>query len=143
EVHHWLDNSDAALDKATQAVQKIRELTLEASNDSNDVSERKRIKKEVKQLKEQLVDIDNTKVNGKYIINGADTEQKPIEKTVNEDGEEKLTFHHNTNPVEIEVADGIKLKANVDTGEIFGQDLFDDIGELISSLETNDSSKME
>src|SRR5699024_10286194 len=63
EVHNWMDNTDAALDKATQALQKLRELAVQASNDTYDDDERKNIKKEAQQLKDHLIDIANTKVN--------------------------------------------------------------------------------
>lgn len=67
EVHNWMDNSDAALDKATQAMQRLRELAVKASNGTNDTEELTSIKEEVTQLKEHLKDIAETEVNGKYI----------------------------------------------------------------------------
>src|SRR5699024_11777761 len=48
--------------KATQALQKLRELAVQASNDTYDDDERKNIKKEAQQLKDHLIDIANTKV---------------------------------------------------------------------------------
>src|SRR5690625_1026864 len=49
EIHNWMDNSDAALDKATQAMQRIRELAIRASNDHYDDEERESIRQEVDQ----------------------------------------------------------------------------------------------
>ena len=79
EVHNWMDNSDSALDKATQAMQRIRELTVEASNDTYESGQRGNIAKEIRQMKDHLASIANTKVNDKYIFNGANTTEAPVD----------------------------------------------------------------
>lgn len=151
EVHNWMDNSDAALDKTTQALQKLRELAVQASNDTYDDGQRENIMEEAEQLKEHLIDIANTNVNGKYIFNGTDTDTKPI--TVNADGEvENIS---STEPVMIEVADGTKLQANVDPLSVFAGDpntddsngnptnLFGEIDSFINALDSNDRVAIE
>ncbi|TRM10234.1 flagellar hook-associated protein FlgL [Lentibacillus cibarius] len=139
EVHSWMDNSDAALDKATKALQRMRELAVQASNDTYDEGERQNVKEEVEQLKEHLVDIANTNVNGKYIFNGTDTDTEPV--TTNGEGE--ITYAENAAPIKIEVANGTKLQANVDSTRIFGKDLFDeDIESFLTALETNDQERI-
>lgn len=133
EVHTWMDNSDASLDKATQALQKLRELATEASNDTYDENERKDMKKEAEQLKEELIDIGNTKINDKYIFNGSDTNSgtKPIDK----DGERNI---ENNEDVTIEVAKGTKLQANVKPDEVFNEDLFKHVDTFIARLGDED-----
>src|SRR5690625_5197385 len=56
EVHNWMDSSDASLDKATQALQKLRELAIQASNGTYASEERNNMMEEAKQLKEHLID---------------------------------------------------------------------------------------
>ncbi|WP_077624762.1 flagellar hook-associated protein FlgL [Sediminibacillus massiliensis] len=127
EVHNWMDNSDSALDKATQALQRLRELAVQASNDTYEEGQRENIAKEVDQLREHLIDIGNTKVNNKYIFNGTKTDIPPISEggVVNGDlGDE----------VVIEVSKGTNLKANIDAGAVFGNDLFDDIAAFSTAL---------
>ncbi|MEC5422859.1 flagellar hook-associated protein FlgL [Virgibacillus sp. C22-A2] len=126
EVHNWMDNSDASLDKATQTMQKLRELAVQASNDTYGEEERKNIMKEVEQLKEHLKDIANTNVNGKYIFNGTNTSNPPID----EDG----IININSDSVVIEVSNGTKLQANVDASTVFNSDLFDKIDDFIEHL---------
>ncbi|WP_106496667.1 flagellar hook-associated protein FlgL [Lentibacillus sp. Marseille-P4043] len=143
EVHTWMDNSDAALDKATKALQRMRELGVKASNDTYDEKQRENIKEEVEQLKEHLIDIANTNVNGKYIFNGTNTNTAPFD----EDGE--IIGGQNTDPVMIEVAKGTKLQANVDVGSVFAGDsntagdIFDDIDTFINALEDDDQAAIE
>ncbi|WP_337970010.1 flagellar hook-associated protein FlgL [Virgibacillus salexigens] len=134
EVHNWMDNSDAALDKATQTMQKLRELAVQASNGTYDEEERENIKKEAEQLKEHLIDIANTQVNGKYIFNGTNTTEPPYA-----DG----NFTANLDKVSIEVAAGTKLQANVNGEDVFGNDLFANIDTFINQLGEGDQAGIE
>src|SRR5699024_280550 len=137
EVHNWMDNSDASLDKATQALQKLRELAIQASNDTYDAEERKNMMEEAEQLREHLIDIGNTKVNGNYIFNGVNTNEKPIE--FDEDGNLK---ERNTEKVMIEVARGTELQANVNPENVFNQDMFDKIDDFIKGLRDDNSESI-
>lgn len=78
EGFNWLDNADAALDETGQVLQRIRELTVQASNDSYDPTARKNISAEISRLQEHLVALANTRVGDNYIFNGTDTASKPI-----------------------------------------------------------------
>lgn len=133
EVHNWMDNSDDALDQATKALQRLRELAVQASNDTYDTGERHNIMEEVEQLKTHLIDIGNTKVNGKYIFNGTKTDVKPI------DG----GYPTDTTDVHIEVSNGIKIKVNVNADEVFGAEAFGNVDSFITALESGDQGEIE
>lgn len=133
EVHNWMDNSDAALDKATQALQRMRELVIQANNDHYGPDERESIKQEVKQLRDHLVDIANTNVNDKYIFNGTDTARAPVDF----DGED-IVVDHNTEPFYIAVSSQTLVQANVKPDQVFTQEMFDDIRELMNRLENEE-----
>lgn len=137
EVHNWMDNSDAALDKATKALQRLRELAVQASNGTYEEGQRENIAEEVGQLKEHLIDIANTKVNDKYIFNGTSTGTEPV----GEDG--NVTWEENPNPVMIEVANGTKLKVNIDPNEVFDNDFFGNIEKFADALRTNSADDIE
>ncbi len=78
EVFNWMESTDEALDKSTQALQRVRELTTQAANDSYEEGQRSNIAKEVSQLFEHLVSMANTKSNNKYIFNGSNTTRVPV-----------------------------------------------------------------
>ncbi|GAE26512.1 flagellar hook-associated protein FlgL [Halalkalibacter wakoensis JCM 9140] len=78
EVYNWMEAADAALDQGTQALMRIRELATQAANDSYNPQERANIAKEIKQLREHLESIANTKSSNKYIFNGSDTTNPPV-----------------------------------------------------------------
>lgn len=132
EVNNWMDNSDASLDKATQAMQRLRELAIQASNAPYGDDELQSIKEEVAQLKDHMIDIANTNVNGKYIFNGTNTSEKPV--TFDDEG--NIVTAENTKPVVIEVSKGTRLQANIDPEKVFTSELFADIDTFIERLET-------
>lgn len=138
EVHNWMENSDSALDKATKALQRMRELAVQASNGTYEDGQRDNIAAEVKQLKSHLEDIANTNVNGKHIFNGTNTTEAPIQGG---------TPVFNSEDVFIEVSKGTKLAVNVKGDEVFGpdatgEDMFQKIQGFIDNLENNDEANL-
>ncbi|WP_342743618.1 flagellar hook-associated protein FlgL [Halobacillus massiliensis] len=128
EVHDWMENSDAALDEGTQALHRIRELAVQASNGTYNTGERENIAKEVRQLKAHLGDVANTQVNNKYIFNGTNTTEKPVKM-------DDFSVNASDSPVEIEVSTGSKIQANVTPSLVFNQGLFTDIEKFAANLE--------
>ena len=135
EVHNWMDSSDSSLDKATQAMQRVRELTVQASNGTYDTEQKANIAKEVRQLKEHMADIANTKVNDKYIFNGANTTEEPVDA-------ESFTINSSMSKVEIGVSEGVRIQANVNPQPVFDQGLFNDLEAFAADLETG-SNKLD
>ncbi|OLO38091.1 flagellar hook protein [Alkalihalophilus pseudofirmus] len=79
EVYNWMDTADSTLDKTTQALHRIRELIVQASNDTYEDTQRTNIGKEVTQIREHIASMANTKSNNKYIFNGTDTLTSPVD----------------------------------------------------------------
>jgi flagellar hook-associated protein 3 FlgL len=141
EAYNWIENSDAALDKATQALQRIRELVVQASNDTYEVSQRAAISEEIKQLTEHLASIANTKVGDKYIFNGTDTLKQPVDLS-----QTPPVVSKNTDEIKIELSKGIYIPVNVNPTKVFNYDntakgngLFSDLEFLNNDL--NDATK--
>ncbi|MFG6495427.1 flagellar hook-associated protein FlgL [Fictibacillus sp. UD] len=146
EAYNWMENSDAALDKATSAMQRIRELTVQASNGTYEGSQLEMIGREIDQLKEHLVSIANTQVAGKYIFNGNDTTNKPVD--FNRPAG-KLPVSDNKNSVKLELSQGIEIAVNINPVNVFSHEagspeggLFGDINELMKSLEGNSNESI-
>lgn len=101
EVYNWMDTADSTLDSVTQSLHRIRELTVQASNDTYEETQRANMAKEISQLREHLVALGNTKANNKYIFNGTNTTTAPIDTTKMDlsVGDENLHIELNsTNP---------------------------------------------
>ena len=75
----WLSVSDASLNTGNDVIQGIRQLGMQASNDTYGAMERKGIQVEMRQLLEQLVTISNTNYNGRYIFSGNQTQVPPYD----------------------------------------------------------------
>ena len=82
EGFSWLDNADSALNETGEALQRIRELTVQASNDSYESSERGNIADEIQSLQEHLVSLADTKVGDTYIFSGTATDKTPINENL-------------------------------------------------------------
>jgi flagellar hook-associated protein 3 FlgL len=137
EAQTWIDNSDSALSNATSALQRIRELAVQASNGTYEEGQRGNIAQEVDQLKEQLASIANTQINEKYIFNGSATDTAPV--VINEDGSATVDF--NTNAVSLTLSKGVEVKVNVDGENVFGEKLFNDLENFSAALRSGGSDE--
>lgn len=138
EANGWLDNTDAAIDQTNNAMQRLKELAVKASNGTNSSDEYQSIVEEAKQLKEHLVDIANTNVNGRYIFNGTNSDTPPVE--IDEEG--NVTANFADDDVIIEVSSGITIKANTNGSTVFGEGeegLFATVDKFIDRLETGEN----
>ena len=139
EASTWIESTNDGLDEANKVLQRIRELTVEGATDTKTPTDRQSIADEVEQLRDQLVNIANTKVKDKYIFNGTSTTEKPISGDISTfDGSTSLGM--NTNPVKIELSKGIYLQVNANGANAFSDDLFKDLNHLISDLKSGTSA---
>lgn len=126
----WLDFNDTVMDQAGSIVQRLRELTVQASTGTNPQSALDSIKEEVTQLKEQLIDVANSKLNGKYIFNGETYDIKPYQFTKDADGYSDTTdvasVVTDTGKINFIVGESVQLPINVTGTEVFGNDKEED-----------------
>ena len=74
-----LSVEDATLDSAGEILQRARELTVQANNDTLNDSNRSNIAKEVRQLHDQLFNLANTRDgDGEYLFAGFQSHTKPF-----------------------------------------------------------------
>ncbi|WP_339298294.1 flagellar hook-associated protein FlgL [Paenibacillus sp. FSL R5-0623] len=120
----WLEFNDTVMNQAGNVVQRLRELTVQASTGTNPQSALDSIKEEVSQLKEQLVDISNSKLNGKYIFNGETYDVKPYDFPTNADGTMDTTtatsIITDKGKINFIVGESVQLPINVSGNEVFG-----------------------
>ncbi|MFS0783690.1 flagellar hook-associated protein FlgL [Bacillus sp. 1P06AnD] len=129
EVKTWVDSTDDALNQGVLALQKIRELTVQASNGSMEESQRSYVATEIEQLQEQLRNVYDTQIGGKYIFNGTNTTVPP--SSVNPDTDPDQL---NTDKINLEVFSGITLPLNTPGKDIFGDVTSKDSNSSITSL---------
>jgi flagellar hook-associated protein 3 FlgL len=133
----WLEITDSTLNQAGDVIQRLRELTVQASNGTNPQTALDAIDSEVSQLYEQLVTIGNSEFNGKHIFNGQMTEVSPYSSATAGDS---LT---DSGKIKFEIGVGVRIDANVTGETIFGNpndtdNAFKVMNDLRTALQTSD-----
>ena len=120
EVNSWLNSSDDSLDKVGSALQRANELAVQAANGTTTPDDKLKIQAEMDQLREHIQNLANTKIGEKYIFSGTKTTTPLFDS--NNGGYPSIDP---ANPgsfekdVEIEVFDGIHMKANTNAVDLF------------------------
>lgn len=132
EANSWLDTTDEALGQVGEALNRVKELIVQAANDTNTTEERQKVKSEIDQIREQIQDVANTQLSGKYIFSGTKTQTPTFENGV-------VNTEINTGEVKFEVFDGVQITVNTNKGS----EVFTKIDNLLKDISTTlgDSKK--
>ncbi|MDP4085199.1 MAG: flagellar hook-associated protein FlgL [Bacillota bacterium] len=142
ELHLWMDNSEAGMTQANSALQRIRELVVQGQGGSLSAVDLSAIGDEVGQLKDDLVNTANTQVAGRYIFHGTDVMNPPVTQANPPKVADNLT-DPTINNYNVEVSNGVSLKANVNPANAFNQDVFDVVGGIQTALQSNNPSDLD
>jgi flagellar hook-associated protein 3 FlgL len=145
ETYNWMDTADSTLDKVSQTLHRLKELTVQASNDTYEGTQRESIRKEITQLREHIIALGNTKSNNKYIFNGTDTINPPIDeaqmKAALNEGLSTGTIpdiagavSSNSEDVQFELLKGVNVVVNSNATSVFSEQFFRDIMQLEVTL---------
>lgn len=130
ESYLWMENSEAGVEHVNEALQRVRELTVQGSNGTLSETDKEAIAKEVEQIKKDIMTVANTQVAGRYIFNGTNTSQAPV----TDGGTGAPQVDLNTNDYLVEVSRGVSLKANINPENVFSQKLFDTLQGIQNTL---------
>src|SRR4051812_8561828 len=75
------NTSDTVLNNMTNLIQRAQELTTQAANFTNNQDGRNAIGLEMDQIINQMVQLGNTDISGKYIFGGFKTDSPPFTRT--------------------------------------------------------------
>ena len=136
EVSNWLDTSDSTLDKVNAALQRTNDLLIQASSDTTTDEDRDKIKAELKQLRQHVQDLSNTKIGEKYIFSGTKTTTALFDKAtgsyVTDPAFEKI--------INVEIFDGISIQSNTTPIKTF-QSIDDMFAKLDNATTSTDFNK--
>ncbi len=110
----WLDFSDNMLAQAGDVLHRIKELAVQAGTGTNPQVALDNISSEMKQLREQMVEIANSKLAEKYVFNGQQFDQEPYSNA------NAATKKTDLQGVVYEVGSGSRLAISISGTEIFG-----------------------
>jgi len=126
----WLDSSDESLNQVGEQMKRVRELVIQAANDTNTPEDRDKIKKEIDQIRQQIQDVGNTNIDGSYIFSGTNTNQPLFTPKASGDGKEiNPDLIAADEAVNIEIFDGIQIQVNTP-----GKDVFKNIDDVMGKI---------
>ncbi len=116
----WLETTEIALIDMNDALQRVRELTVQAANGTNTADDLDKIKSEIEQLKNHIVSAANTSYAGRYIFSSYHTD----EKLMNDDGTFNLDITnyemYNQPITQYEIGIGDVMDISTNGLELFG-----------------------
>lgn len=104
--------ADTALATASDALQRLRELAVEAQNGTLSPSDRASVSQEVQQLTDQLVAMANTKVGDDHVFSGQKTATAPYASAT-------AAYAGDSGQIGARVAPGVTLGINVTADVVF------------------------
>ena len=149
EAYNWIESSDDALDKVTSALQRMRELTVQGASDTNSKESREALASEVKQLITHIASLGNTQVGDKYVFNGLNTTNQPIDlkMTTLADGTIAITGTYPTattySPFNVAVSRNVNVSVNTDPNNIFDQATIQKLVDLHNGLQSDKTSDIQ
>ncbi len=76
----WLDATDSAFDSVTSVIHRVRELTVYGANDALGDQDRQALASEVRELSENVLELANVSIGGRYVFSGQKTQTRPFAK---------------------------------------------------------------
>lgn len=139
----WLDFNDTVVSQAGDVLQRVKVLATQGANGTNPDIALDNVKNEIEQLKQQLIDIANSKLNGKYVFNGEQFDQPPYDAAL-----DLKSVTTDTGAVKYAVGVNVQLDINFTGNQIFGaadpagtgNNMFSVLDRVISALGTGDYS---
>jgi len=127
QAENWLNTTESALKNGTEVIQRARELTIYASTDSLTSEDRQQIASEVKELRDELVDISRTQLGDSYIFSGQQTEEEPFD--------DSLTYQWNNDKISRRLNENVEMDINLTGAEVF-QDEITALNQLYTNLDS-------
>jgi flagellar hook-associated protein 3 FlgL len=138
DAYSWLDASDNSLSQVGEALQRVKELVVQAANDTNTQDDREKVNAEIAQIKLQIRDIANTQVGENYIFTGTHTDQ-PMYINAELEQNKALSETGKANSFKINVFDGVSLQINTPASDLFKKvdDFMLELEKLLNSDKTS------
>lgn len=121
----WMSDTEAALGEIGEVLKRAKELTVDAANGTKTTEDLNKIREEIDQLKEHLIQIANTTYAGRHVFSGYKTDQELLD----ENGNYKINLELLDDEAEIfEYNVGVSEKVKVNTlgSRVFGKVDFDE-----------------
>ncbi len=128
-----------ALTSATDILASAREAAIAGANGTTDPGSRKLLAEDVRAMRDELLNLANTRYGDKYLFAGSRTDTLPFDTTTG-------AFSGNDQIVRVPVLDGVSLASNVSGARAFtatgGRDILADLAALAKALDDDDTTRI-
>ncbi len=139
QARNWLTASEDAIASEMKVLQRARELANYGANDTLTADDRKNLAQEVKQLRDELVNIANSKLGNKYLFSGQATDKKAI--VISSDPTQYAEYQGDYNKIYREINPSIKLSINVNAAQVFKEGI-EETHQLYKALDNGENSEV-
>lgn len=154
QVQQFLNNTETAREQITftsntlesiqEVLSKIKELSIQASNDTQGPTDRQIIASEMNELLASIVQYSNADNNGRYIFSGTKTFTSAFTAVRNTNGDiSSVTYNGNNEEIKFQIGPNSFIQVNLPGGKLFQDNkIFDTVISLRDALNatTFDSS---
>ncbi|NUO07181.1 MAG: flagellar hook-associated protein FlgL [Candidatus Brocadia sp.] len=149
QIQQFSDNTETAkeqiystsntLESIQEILSKVKELTMQASNDTLGQSERKIIASELNELLESVLHYTNTDNDGKYIFSGTKTSTTPFSAVRDSNGRiSSVSYTGNNEEIKYQIGPDTYIQVNMPGGTFLqGNGIFSTLTSLRDSLESS------
>jgi flagellar hook-associated protein 3 FlgL len=111
----YANNTDKTLNQFTDALNQFKTKLVQSANGSHSETSLNALANELEALKNHMISLGNTSINGQYLFSGTAVTTKPLDSNGN--------YHGNDESVEALIGSGVKLPYNISGKELFlGED---------------------
>lgn len=132
----FLSSTESAVSTAQNILTRSKELSISALNGTNSAAERSILSEEIDQLYQQVIQIANTQINGRYLFAGFNTGTAPYDTNGNYTG-----TPYPGGDIEVEIDNGSTVTINITGDLVFGTStsgVIDTLDNLRTALQNND-----
>ncbi|BBG65529.1 flagellar hook-associated protein FlgL [Hydrogenimonas sp.] len=116
DAQNFANNTDSVMFQFTDALTRFKTLLIQASNGANSDGNYFAISNEMKSLKEHMINLSNSSINGRYLFSGTALDTKPVDS--------EGVYHGNDGLMKAVVGAGVEVPYNIPGSDLFlGEDL--------------------
>jgi len=143
----FLQTTENALGDSGKVLQRANELAIYSANDTLNSEDRKSMAEEIKQLRNELISIGNSKLGQDYIFSGQATNQKPLEvnttydpTATNPPDNQYVNYKGDHNRILRKISDDDKMKVNLNADNAF-KDNIETLNNMYEDLKNGESGE--
>ena len=116
DAQNFARNTDSVMFQFTDSLTRFKTLLIQAANGANADSNYFAISNEMKSLKEHLVNLSNSSINGRFLFSGTATDVKPVDS--------QGGYHGNSESLKAVIGANVEIPYNIPGSDLFlGEDL--------------------